>query len=429
MRRRRSNLLVLTISWVSLLSTSAFAQTADKKIHLPHPSGRYGVARVGYDWIDRTRAEKYATDPAARREIMVYVWYPTERGLRQSAFSEYLPHAEAIAKSLKGVPSDQIAESWGDSWANIFSGRVGTDTYEQAPIVPGSERFPLLIFSPGFTVPSTSYTTLIEEIVSQGYVVASIEPTYDVAAVAFPDGRVIPFKAQWQPGVEPPAAGAWQQFLDRVRAFNATHAESWASDIRFVIDRLTSLEADGRAAVVPFAGRIDVQKIGTWGHSMGGVAAARACQLDSRIRICLDADGGTAEEASLPSQPFMWIDVYHEPPSDAQLAIQNVTRKEWAKYHQARIRTTEEHLKACPEVCYRLIIKIAGTNHYTFTDAPLVDAANKEDFDAAARAVQPIDAYTIAFFDKYLRHHAVSLLDQPSTAPRGITLEKYGKGR
>jgi dienelactone hydrolase len=428
MRNRGAKFLVLAMSWISLLSISDFAQTAQRRIHLPHPSGRYSVARVGYDWVDRTRREKYAKDSAARREIMVYVWYPTARRLRPRTLSEYLPHADAIAKSLKQVPSHEIEEAWGSSWASIFFGRVLTDTYEQQPIFPGSERFPVLIFSPGFTAPSTSYTALIEEVVSHGYVVASIEPTYDVAAVAFPDGRVIPFKPQWQPGEPPPSGETWQQFLDRIRAFDTPHVETWAADTQFVIDQLAALENSEREAS-PFAGRIDLRNIGTWGHSLGGRAASVVCQLDSRTKACLNADGGLPPEGpSLPAQPSMWIDVYHEPATNAQLAVHKITRKEWERYHQARLKAIEERLQACPGRCYRLTIKVPGTDHYSFTDAPLLDAKNKEDFDAAVRALQPIEAYTIAFFDKHLKHLKAPLLDR-NTAPRGITLDKYGKAR
>jgi hypothetical protein len=150
--------------------------------------------------------------------------------------------------------------------------------------------------------------------------------------------------------------------------------------------------------------------------------------LDSRIKACLDADGGAAEGASLPAQPFMWIDVYHQPATDAQLAIHKITRKEWEKYHQARIKATEGRLEAC-SACYRITIKVPGTDHYSFTDSPLLDAEKKEDFNAALRALQPIEAYVAAFFDKQLKHQAGPLLDQSNTAPGGITLEKYGKAR
>jgi hypothetical protein len=427
MRRHGSEILFFAIFWISLPPVSVFSQKAHQGIQLPHASGRYGVARVGYDWVDRARPETYAQDSTARREIMVYVWYPTVRGSGSRVLSEYLPHADAIAKTLNDVPG-KIEEFWGESWVSIFSGTVLGETYEQAPISPGTERFPVLIFAPGFATPSTSYTTLIEEVVSQGFIVASIEPTYDVAAVAFPDGRIIPFRAQWQPGAEPPPSGeTWQQFLDRLHAFDVPHVETWSADIRFVIDQLSALEKRGKE-VAPFAGRTDLQNIGTWGHSLGGRAAVRACQLDSRAKACLDADGAAAEGASLlPTQPFMWIDVYHEPATEAQLAVHKITQKEWENYHRTRLEATEKRMHDCLGDCYHLSIRVPGTDHYSFSDSPLLSAASRKDFDAAVHALQPLEAYTIAFFDKYLKHMDVPLLDRPNIAVSGITLERTGK--
>jgi hypothetical protein len=112
--RTLGSVLVLAILWIiSLLLAPVFAQTAHR-IQLPHPSGRYGVARVGYDWVDRARPERYAEDSTVRREIMVYVWYPADLGVGPRVPSEYLPHADAIAKSLDDVPG-KIEEFWGNS--------------------------------------------------------------------------------------------------------------------------------------------------------------------------------------------------------------------------------------------------------------------------------------------------------------------------
>ena len=115
-----------------------------------------------------------------------------------------------------------------------------------------------------------------------------------------------------------------------------------------------------------------------------------------------------------------------EPATDAQLAVHKITRKEWEKFHRAKLAATEQRLRACPGGCYRLTIKMLGIDHYSFTDSPVLDAESKEDLDKAVRSLQLIEGYTVAFFDKHLKHQATPLLDQPTTSA-GITLEKYGK--
>jgi len=87
-------------------------------------------------------------------------------------------------------------------------------------------------------------------------------------------------------------------------------------------------------------------------------------------------------------------------------------------------------LQACPNGSYHLMINGAATNHYSFTDWPLLEAEGQGDFDKASHALEPIEAYSIAFFDKYLKHHDAALLDEPrNTASAQITLKKYGKAR
>ena len=400
-------------------------------IRLPSPSGRYGVARIQYDWVDEQRHESQASNPAAHREIAVYIWYPTKPGLQQVERAEYLPHSHAIAETT----NDDIKQQWGDAWPSIFSGEVRIDTYKGAPISVGSERFPLLIFSPGFGTSSTAYTALIEDVVSHGYIVAAIEPTYDVPAVVFNDGRVILFKRQWIPGAESATPGeTWQQFLDRIRAFNQSHVLTWASDIRFVIDQLFKVDTYV-TETVPFAGRIDLRNIAAWGHSMGGKAATRACELDSRIKACLDADGSAIQEgdafdsrSNVSGSAFLWIDVYHEPATDAQLAVHGITRRDWQIFYEHRVQAADTRMLQWPGNSYRLTIKNAHTSHDSFTDFPMLEAQTDEDYKQSMQALVPIEEYTVAFFDKYLKHRSNTLLDQ-RTNSADISLKQYASPR
>ena len=64
----------------------------------------------------------------------------------------------------------------------------------------------------------------------------------------------------------------------------------WADDIRFVLNELTRENRIGSSRL-PFAGRLDLARVGAFGHSAGGQAAAHACQIDRRLRACLNQDG------------------------------------------------------------------------------------------------------------------------------------------
>jgi len=42
----------------------------------PQPGGPYDIGTVTYHWIDTSRPEIFTSDLAARRELMVQIWYP-----------------------------------------------------------------------------------------------------------------------------------------------------------------------------------------------------------------------------------------------------------------------------------------------------------------------------------------------------------------
>ena len=79
--------------FVALLLLAApipsLSQLNQEKAQLAHPSGKYGVARIAYDWVDTSRSDTFSNDTHAHRELMVYVWYP-RRVLEESTKSEYL---------------------------------------------------------------------------------------------------------------------------------------------------------------------------------------------------------------------------------------------------------------------------------------------------------------------------------------------------
>jgi hypothetical protein len=175
----------LLVAVVALLVTSSLLSGQSTTSILPVPSGSFEIGRIGYDWTDQSRPEVLSEQPPAHRELMVYVWYPAAPPDSRSFLSPYLPGATAIDKS------PQADGAKGSSTPLLVSGKIRTHTFENATIASGPSRFPLLVFSQGGGMPSFFYTSQIEELVSHGYIVASIEHTYENGAVVFPDGRVV----------------------------------------------------------------------------------------------------------------------------------------------------------------------------------------------------------------------------------------------
>ena len=139
----------------------------------PAPTGPYSVGRMRCDWVDESRADT-VEQSGGKREIVVWVWYPgkPEKG---AAPAEWLPgkRGTLYAAEIQRLQPDDVNPP-----REGVAPPLAVHGYQDAPVTDGRHRFPVLVFSPGFGVLPTTYTALIEDIVSHGYVVAGIVPTY-----------------------------------------------------------------------------------------------------------------------------------------------------------------------------------------------------------------------------------------------------------
>jgi pimeloyl-ACP methyl ester carboxylesterase len=358
------------------ITNSPAAPTSIPK--LPIPSGHYGIGRVGFDWTDQNR--KDLLDPQHPRELMVYLWYPTDRPAAHSK-GVYLPGAKAM--DAKPEVQRRMRDDFGDKWPLIVSGDIYSHAVEKAPVTKTPAKLPLVVFSHGLGGTSFGYTWLIENLVSHGYVVAAIEHTGTAVTVWFPDGRLVPFR---------------QGPMDKISAGIAEGAE----DVRFVLDRITELDKTG-ADQFPLKGRIDLSQFAAMGHSAGAEFAARACQLDDRLKSCVDLDGAMVPFAALPiypdhttmQQPLLFLEAYHAP---TQMGGSPDQLKEFFRIKENQLST------CCPAGTYDVIIKAPGIAHPSFSDMPVL-LAGEDGYPApelVSHNIDLIEKFVLAFLNNNL---------------------------
>ena len=283
---------------------------------LPNPTGPYPVGRVSYHWIDSARPEPLAAPGTAYRELMVDIWYPAETTAGKEP-APYLPDLPAAEKVL----GEAVAmKQFGAAYKQMINGRLCTHAQEGAPFARTLTRRPVLIFSHGLGILKTGYTAQLEDLASHGFVVAAIAHTYDTWLVAFPDGRVVRFDQERRRTLKGSEHAGIQYEDGRLQV--------WATDIRFTIDQLTRYDREPEFQA-PFQGHLDLARLGAFGHSAGGRAAALACQTDPRVRACLNMDGVADNwpfyrdvQGKTMSQPFLLFvrKRTDPPPSDEELA-------------------------------------------------------------------------------------------------------------
>jgi dienelactone hydrolase len=164
--------------------------------------------------------------------------------------------------------------------------QVSTNSCLNAAVADGAH--PVVVFSHGFTGTFTDYTFLTEDLASRGYVVASVDHTYEATAVEFPDGRV-----------------AKSVFGSHLTSYTRSDPKALAfavsvrlDDLTFVLNELTALN-DGREPV--FAGKLDLSRIALAGHSLGGLTTIRGVQQDARFRAGISLDGLVPDRLALPT--------------------------------------------------------------------------------------------------------------------------------
>jgi len=365
---------------------------------LPVPTGEHPVGRVSLCWADSKRAG------LETREIVVRIWYPAARA--GSVPAAYMPGIERLRSS---TGAGALSKLFGPNWSSIASGELKSHSYERVPIVPGA-KFPVLVFSPGGGTTAIAYTTQMEELASHGYVVVGVEHPSEAPGMVCPDGHVVKTA---------------DEFWDRARrdtpdaeSFEKEITEAEAVDVVFVIDRLAGLGSDRESV---FYSRLDMNRIGVFGHSRGGRNAARVCQLERRVKACLNQDGSFSLEpfwldqnGRSMEQPFMMID-HLDPELPAEVFTKMGTNREaYAQKRSARQAEAREKLYGTVAGgSYHVTIKTPGISHNSFLDVrqlgrPDAGTINiwPKDVQAATphlRILNLITTCTRVFFDKTLR--------------------------
>lgn len=372
---------------------------------LPLPSGPFPIGRIGYEWIDPSRPDRFSPSPNAHRRLMVYLWYPTAQKNRNLR-GVYLPGAA----QMDANPGAQRAmrDDHGTTWPLIVSGSIYSHATDNAAVARQPAKFPVILLSHGLGGAGFGYTSLIEDLVSHGYLVAAIEHTYTAGAVVFPNGDIVlEHHDQPSPGLTP------EESFKRMAASVTETITEGAADVRFVLDQLIALDHDAGS---PLSGRLDLHAVAAMGHSAGAEFAARACQLDTRFKACVDLDGGMVPVAALPDysdgatmkQPLLFLEAVHDGSKMFGTPEQI----------QAYLKKKEEQFHACcPTGGYAVELRSPGIMHGSFSDDPLLEAGSASHAGIARHNLELIETFVRAFLDQTLRGQSQTLFQAGNQNP------------
>jgi dienelactone hydrolase len=428
-------------SAILLAGIAALAIVWWRGVPFPETRGPFRVGRTSFHLVDSSRKESFTDAPDDIRELMVTVHYPAQLGDGERA------SAYADAKLTAAVAEAYHAPAF-------LISLIHSHAVEKAPCANQPEGFPVVLFSPGFGTHPLFYTAMLEELASQGFVVVSLCHPYSTGVTVFPDGRVV--RANDAGSRFEVMKKRHEGSFERVEKERNAVGEVWLADVRFVLDSLNGLNKHDDL----LAGRMDLSRVGIFGHSFGGATAAAAVQTDRRFKAGINLDGSDLGETRGESirDRFVWL--CSEPPDFAKLPPPAFrTAREAEKLDGADrsqdprpVAITKGKTPSGARVLMKRIgdpaaapldpshhlrpngglrappgsrITLAGSRHPIFeSDAALLSATfpfswlvRDQDLGTlnGRRAVQVVSSFVTDFFRQRLRNEEVPWLDNPTS--------------
>jgi len=271
----------------------------------PKPTGSYTVTTAKYTWTDPSRIDTYA-ESGENRALTVEFWYPDST----------------------------------------------------------NEKHPLVVFSHGaFGFSGSNYSTCME-LASHGYVVASIGHTHQAFYTRDTGGKLtIVDTAFIKKAID---INAIQDTAHEEEIYNTT--KEWmklrTEDENFILDTILA-ECKKHDAEIPFS-RINTEKIGLMGHSLGGASSAQIGREREDIDAVIVLDGTMlGEEIAFVDNEVVLNDTAYPVPLlnvYAQDHYTNAKRLVGDAYNN--FHATQKGLAA-----YETVFRNSG--HLNFTDLPL----------------------------------------------------------
>lgn len=355
-----------SISKVFLLGVCVSVPTIIIPFHsLPQPSGNFNVGTTVVDFTDSNRMEALSSK-GGNRKIAVQFWYPSDR------------QGSEVKYDIKN-----------------------------APMSVAKEEYPLIIFSHGAFGMRMSNASTCRELASHGYIVASIDHTYQAFYTSFADGKVAIVNNNFLNE----AIGVQIDDIKGEKAFDITHG--WLDlrdkDIELVINNLKSGDFNTTGEILK--GHMDLNNIGLFGHSLGGAASADVARIREDVKAVIVIDGtmiGDIKGLNSDNSEIITEEKFTKP---LMLMYSSLFQQEEAKKtsYLPNIKAYDN----ATNYAYSLCIKDSG--HLNFTDLPRISPFLAQKLGVGTvdsfKCIKLVNDYTLAFFDKHIKGESRSLLE------------------
>ena len=352
---------------------------------LPAPRGPFTVGTVLWD-VDRSGAASFA--PArAGCPVSVQLWYPAEPGSGDGR-APYRPSGAGLLSAARWVRTSATLN------AALSSDRM---------------RYPVVVSLPAWDGAPGYNTVFVQELASRGFVVAAVG--YDDPACAGVDRSA----GNAPTGIDFSSQAAFEHTVDVAHQKIQRVAEAMSH----VIDAMEALDRVDPAG--RFMGRLDLDRIGVVGYSLGGAIAMHLCWRDDRLKAAVNIDGWMFDAApgGWIEQPLMIIS------DDTPMATPaDLSSPDPELHYRAVLNEADDRRMASEFAKHRgVYLEVVGSEHGDFNDmvylrhrALLLGPKNN------GAAIRTAADYSAAFFGQILNGEVSPLFSNP---PPDVRLQTW----
>ena len=358
------------------------------------PTGKYAIGTVTYCVTDPDREEIFITDKHQAREIPIQVWYPAEN-TSHTDYAPYIPEATKVSEAISELLHIPKALLYPLQFKR-------SNALEKAPVNKKKSQYPVLLYLTGLYGHRCISTFQIQELVSQGYIVVGIDCPMAVAMATFSDGSTL--QSQPRSVMDPMLNESLTEenplLSYKGKTFEGGLIAYFAKDVSSVIDFLTTLNANDPHHLL--ATKLDMDRLGAFGVSLGGVIVSEASWKDRRIKASLIMESPIPKKIAQAGLPVPTMVITR--PAEAMRA----ERKKSGGWTESDI---EQHLSTMRALFENTaeseFVQLPDMFHVDFTDVPLwVPFAQLLGLSGSTPIEETHDklnSLTLKFFEEYLR--------------------------
>lgn len=246
---------ILILIFLNTIILPLFAQK--DTVQLIEPNGPYPVGTIIYEWTDEKRNINITKHQGEKRTIIVQLWYPAKVDSTDQKASY-----SSLSRDYQKVISNSYLRP-------AFSNEI--------------ENSNLVIICPGRGTERYLYTTIIEELASYGYTVASVDMP-DIGYVIYQDGLIIKPSDEFQP-----PQGMMGGPYEKVDAFFERPTEIGFEDLELAFQKISELNLHDPNQ--RFNNKINLAEMGIVGHSLGGRIAGKYTFENENVKAFISMEG------------------------------------------------------------------------------------------------------------------------------------------